>query len=88
MHPVVSSDLRAVGYDPVSQTLRIEFHDALMSITTFQNMFTEILCQLLQKGDFMLISSRMFTNTNDYNLLTTGTGRGDQFFHNHKTPVI
>jgi hypothetical protein len=27
MHPVVSSNLRAVGYDPVSQTLRIEFHN-------------------------------------------------------------
>jgi hypothetical protein len=48
---------------------------ALMSITTYQNMFTKVLCQLFQKGDFMLISSRMFTHTNDYNLLTTGASR-------------
>ncbi|BDG35239.1 KTSC domain-containing protein [Saccharococcus caldoxylosilyticus] len=27
MHPVVASNLRAVGYDPISQTLRIEFHN-------------------------------------------------------------
>jgi hypothetical protein len=28
MHPVVSSELRAVGYDSLSQTLRIEFHNS------------------------------------------------------------
>lgn len=27
MIPVVSSNLRAVGYDPTTQTLRIEFHN-------------------------------------------------------------
>ncbi|GEN36104.1 KTSC domain-containing protein [Aneurinibacillus danicus] len=27
MIPVSSSNLRAVGYDPVSQTLRIQFHN-------------------------------------------------------------
>jgi KTSC domain len=27
MHSVVASNLRSVGYDPISQTLRIEFHN-------------------------------------------------------------
>jgi hypothetical protein len=29
MVPVISSNLSSVGYDPVSQTLRIQFHSGL-----------------------------------------------------------
>ncbi|BDG42803.1 KTSC domain-containing protein [Geobacillus sp. 44B] len=35
MHPVVASNLRSVGYDPISQTLSIEFHNGTYEFSDY-----------------------------------------------------